>query len=81
MFAVLDALNNGESFVKKSISLMERIFSKDLNEEYLACEVIMNSQATSQTMGKKVNSVETNEICKNSFYVEYCLFIVLYFFS
>ena len=61
MFAVLDALNNGDSFIKKSVSLVQRIFSKDINEEYLTCEVIMNSKVTSSSM-KKVNAIESNEI-------------------
>ena len=65
MFAILDALNNGDSFINKSIGLFERIFSKDLNEEHLTCEVIMNSQVTSNSMNKKVNSIESNEIGNN----------------
>jgi hypothetical protein len=69
MFVLLDVLNNKESFLKKSVGLFQKVFAKDLNEDKLACEVIMNSQKTSSSMEKKVNSVESNEICRLQKYI------------
>ena len=66
MFVLLDILNNKDSFVKKSMGLFQKVFAKNINEDMLACEVIMNSQKTSSSMNKKVNSIESNEICNNA---------------
>ena len=68
MFAIFDAMNNSQSIIDKSISLFSRIFSDEVKEDQLACEVIINSHMYSQSKSDhNMNSIENNEISKNIF--------------
>ena len=64
MFAIFDAMNNSQSIMEKSISLFNRIFSKETKEDQLACEVIVNSYMFSQkkSSANDMNAIENNEI-------------------